>query len=141
MRVDFYLLGENKVLSQVVFALINKGHQASWRIGIHLNDTELADELSNKLWTQIPNSFMPNQIIKTSRCQSSEEAIMLFNHAPDDINTLDYFINCTGQNTTYNKPDGRLADIVQFDEESKVAGRRRYSDYKQQQCELNHHKI
>lgn len=141
MRVDFYLLGENKTPAQVVFALVNKGFQAGWRIGIHIDDSDFINTIDENLWTQDHNSFIPHKIIKTTRCQSSEEAVMLFHQAPDDINTLDYFINYTATTTSYHNPNGRIADIVQFEETAKTAGRERYMYYKQQDCELNHHNI
>lgn len=141
MRVDFYMVGEHKTPENIITILANKAYQAGWRIGIHSHDASLLNILDQQLWQQPANSFMPHTVIKSSRCQSCEEPIMLFNQAPDDIDSLDYYINFTHKLSDYKNENGRLADIILFNESSRVAGRERYTHYKQQECELNYHEL
>ncbi len=145
MRVDFYSLSQNKTLEQVVLHLVNKASEQSWRIGIFTKDKKQTDELQTALWSLSPNSFFAHEVISSSRCESSQAAIMLFTQEPDDIATLDYFINISNVMPKYNSENGRLAEVIAADEESLKLGRERYTQFKSltesNAITLNHHKI
>lgn len=140
MRVDYYLLQGQKPSAEVIVALIQKALNKQWRVGLHV-DKQQIDQMSMALWQTIPNSFFAHEVISASRCQTSVAPIMLFYSPPDDINTLDYYINFSQTTAPYQNEQGRIADIIANDETHIQAGRQRYTQQKQTDNELHFHKI
>lgn len=140
MRADFYLLLGQKSSADVIIALIQKALNKQWRVGLHVDKNHL-DELSMALWQTIPNSFLAHEVISASRCQTCIAPIMLFYSPPDDIDTLDYYINFSQTSVPYQNEQGRYADIIANDEAFIQAGRQRYAEQKQTNNELHFHEI
>lgn len=138
MRVDFYLLQGQKTSAEVITSLVQKAQHKKWRIGIYL-DKDAIPLISDALWQSHPESFFAHDIISTTRCQSSVAPIVLFYSPPDDVNTLDYYINVSQSDSQYHNPQGRIADIV-FNA-AKDAGRARYVAFKQSASTLHFHEI
>lgn len=138
MRVDFYLLQGQKTSAEVITALVQKAQHENWRMGIYL-DKEAITPVSDALWQSRPESFFAHDIISTTRCQSSAAPIVLFYSPPDDVNTLDYYINVSQRDSQYHNAQGRLADIVFHS--AKDAGRARYAAFKQSASALHFHEI
>jgi DNA polymerase-3 subunit chi len=138
-RVDFYILAQAAPQSRLMFAcrLAEKAWRLENTVHILTGDDRSAREMDELLWTFRDGSFVPHERVGTGDAQS-----------PVTIGTPD--IACAGKDLLINLADDiplaidafqRIAELVTSDEETRLAGRRRFAEYRELGHELATHKI
>lgn len=138
-RVDFYVLRQGGEENRWRFAcrLADKAYKLDNSIHILAPDQTVAERLDELLWTWHDGSFVPHELVPASsgapvtigqlfvtRDVAADLLINLCDAVPD---TIDAF--------------PRVAEIVTSDEQTRRAGRARYSGYRDRGHTVETHKL
>jgi DNA polymerase-3 subunit chi len=136
-RVDFYLLTTNTSLP-FACRLIDKAYQQSESAYVYTSSIQESQQLDELLWTFSDISFIPHSMITTEN--SSVIPFLIGNTTPPAI-CQNLLINLTNELPDFFKQFKRVIEIVPATEEKKSLARKRFAEYRQQNCELNTHQI
>ena len=134
-RVDFYfnVIDKPKKIIELTQLAVNKQR----RVMVYAVDETQAKDLSDKLWSDVPTSFIPHIMVGTHKAETA-----LINFAPILILTAfgngqalhlhedDVLINLQAQHPNFFSRFRLLIELVGSDEVDKVAARNRYKFYR-----------
>jgi DNA polymerase-3 subunit chi len=138
-RIDFYILEQAGPKARLVFAcrLAEKAWRLDNTVHVLAEDDRTARELDELLWTFRDGSFVPHERIGAGEPESPVTigtpgtlpggGDLLINLSTDVPPAIDAFT--------------RIAELVTSDDDMRVAGRRRYSEYRKQGHELATHNV
>ena len=138
-RIDFYILEQAGPKARLVFAcrLAEKAWRLDNTVHVLAEDDRTARELDELLWTFRDGSFVPHERIGAGEPESpvtigtpgttSGGGDLLINLSTDVPPEIDAFT--------------RIAELVTSDDDIRVAGRRRFSEYRKQGHELATHNV
>lgn len=153
-QVDFYLISSSVKQARYKLACRLAGKlqkiEKSLLLVTHSSDeTKLLDEL---MWAYSDTSFVAHEIVgeKSSDGEAAIEAAsactvhiaqqQLVNKSILERN-YDVLVNLCDDVPAFNHHFDRIAEIIDADENSKVAGRSRYSHYKTEGFDLQTHNV
>ncbi|MBL4743613.1 MAG: DNA polymerase III subunit chi [Cycloclasticus sp.] len=138
-RIDFYVLPDDSVEQQHIYAcrLAQKASKQGLRVYIHTESEVQSKQLDDLLWSFSPSSFVPH----TMSADEVANNPVYINHSGDPIDIHDVLINVSTQTPECFARFERLAELVNQNEQIKVAGRERFKFYKSRGYPLNTHKI
>lgn len=139
--IIFYVLPSLSDQERCLFAckLIEK----AWRNGVFpyvLTGTEeQSRQLDDMLWTFRPGSFIPHQIYN-GEPPAFENVILISSFQPPE-GWRKTIVNLSSQCPEDFMAAGRILEILDNNEETKVSGRNRYRQYQQAGLEIVTHKM
>ncbi len=138
-RIDFYLLADTSNEQRYIFAcrLAQKASKQGHRVYIHTESAEQSQTLDDLLWSFSPTSFVPHTAV-ANECKNNPVYI---NHSGDPLDIHDVVINLSSQTPDCFARFERLAELVNQDNDIKVAGRERFKFYKSRGYPLHTHKM
>jgi DNA polymerase-3 subunit chi len=138
-RVDFYILAEAVPQSRLMFAcrLAEKAWRLDNTVHILAGDEQAARDLDELLWTFRDGSFVPHERI----CAGDAVSPVTIGTPHQDCAGKDLLINLADDMPRAIDAFPRIAELVTSDEETRVAGRRRFAEYREQGHELATHKV
>jgi len=130
-RIDFYFNVTNKqgLLSDLVTSALVKHRQVT----IYEEDADKAKKLSNKLWYNSPESFLPNMLPID---QLAIHTPVVVNWHENQIYQDDMLINLTTKEPVFFSRFTQLVEIVTDDEQDKKLARTRYKFYRDRGYEI-----
>lgn len=137
-KVDFYLLAENSITDGRLFIcrLIEKIYKQQLKCYIYVASKETLQLIDDSLWTFKDVSFVPHHIVGAMQ---DDSAVVVGDVVPDK--EYDVLVNLTNKAPDFYQNFSRVVEIVPDADDLKAAGRDKYKVYKQNQCELDTHKI
>lgn len=139
MQVDFYLLQTTGNREHFACRLVEKAFLQKQSIHLHTTGMEHSALLDELLWTFKDGSFLPHEIL-VQPAPNSYPPITLSHQLTPPENTL-ILLNLAAQTPDFYRNFTRIIEIINQDETIKQQGRARFSFYKQQGCQLQHHEI
>lgn len=138
MRVDFYILAENKPQARYPYAcrIIDKAHQQGHRIHVHTDSALEAHLIDDLLWTFRDDSFIPHQITS-----ADSDIAVTIDHQDSEVNNKEILINLAKTIPAFIPKFQRIIEIVPEDVELKTICREHYRYYQQQGNDIKTHKI
>ncbi len=146
--INFYV-GKQQGLDvrlRIACILAKKAHQHKLQVHIHTDSQATSQKLDTLLWAQDEHSFLPHSII--SAAQINDEAPSLhqldtitLSHEYEPMTNCDYLINLSDQLPTFFSRFKKLAEIIDQNEESLTAGRKRYAFYRDRGYTLEYHQL
>ncbi len=138
-RVDFYVLETAGLTGRLNFVcrLAEKAYGTLEKIYAHTDSQATAGQLDQLLWTFRQGSFIPHELLQ-GKAPRAPVSIGTEQHA---LESGELLINLTGQVPAFAKQFTRIAEIIDKDEQVKVAGRQRYAHYKDMGIEPVTHNI
>ncbi len=141
-RVDFYVLKSAAAKQRWAFAcrLAEKAYLRDLRIVI-ANDT-LADAqaLDDLLWTFNERSFIPHKVCLAGDAVDPATPIHL-TLEPAAMPGADLLLNLSGRLPANLERYGRIAEIIDADEERRRLGRERFKSYRDLKLPLETHQL
>jgi DNA polymerase-3 subunit chi len=141
-RVDFYVLKSATAQQRRAFAcrLTEKAYLLDCRVLI-LNDS-LADAqaLDDLLWTFNERSFVPHAVSVDARPADPGTPVHLVLEL-DAAPAADLLVNLSGRLPAHLERFGRVAEIVDADEERRRLGRERFKSYRDLKLPLETHQL
>jgi DNA polymerase-3 subunit chi len=141
-RVDFYILKSAAAKQRWTFAcrLTEKAYLRDMRVVI-VNDT-LADAqaLDDLLWTFNERSFIPHKICLDEQSLDPATKVHL-TVEPAAMADGDLLVNLTARLPTRFERYGRIAEIIDADEERRRLGRERFKSYRELKVALETHQL
>jgi len=140
MKVDFFILNEATQQQALLFACqcIEKARAENEHVFIHTNSKEEAERLDNLLWTFKEDSFLAHSIHDPEDMDPPPIQIG-YQHAPQQgTQTL---VNLSRALPDFHTRFSRIIEIVFSEPQHQQAARERYRHYREQQYELNTHKL
>jgi len=144
-RVDFYILANSSPQARELFVcrFAEKMYKLGHSTYIHTNDVQHSQALDRLLWTFNENSFIPHAL--EGDTPDPEAAILIGHQAQLSDPTLAHhrqiLINLAQDVPLFFSSFERVAEIIDDDENNKVAGRQRFRFYRDRGYELNNHNI
>ena len=138
-RVDFYVLQGHDPHARRVMAckLIEKAYRQGHRLYLKTDTPEGTRQLDDLLWTFRQGSFVPHELAETS----DGEAPVLIGHGPPPEAMRDVLVNLGSQVPGGFEAFERVAELVNQEEETRLAGRERYKVYQKAGCTLQTHQL
>lgn len=128
-RVDFYILAASEPASRLEFAcrLTEKAYGLNNRVYTHVSSQAEAKKLDEMLWTFKQGSFIPHQ----SLFDSDDERTPVSIGTPEQWkNEGELLINLSETAPEFATNYARVAEIVDGQEASRQAGRKRFKQYR-----------
>jgi DNA polymerase-3 subunit chi len=139
-RVDFYILAASEPASRLQFAckLTEKAYGLNNRIYAHVSSQAEAKKLDEMLWTFKQGSFIPHQSLNDSDDERTPVSI----GTPEQWeNEGELLINLSEAAPEFATNYTRVAEIVDGQEASRQAGRKRFRQYREMGLEPVTHQI
>lgn len=140
-RIDFYVLQGHKSNLRGIFScrLIEKIYKAGHRILLHVEDEQQAIMMDDLLWTWRQGSFIPHEHHQAGK---SAESPIVINHHPElETDIQDVLINLAPEVPLFFSQFGRVAEIIDQNEQTRQSGRKRYRFYQERGYPLESHDI
>lgn len=138
-RVDFYVLSSPGTNGRLYFAcrLAEKAYGELDAIYAHAETAAMADQLDEMLWTFRQGSFVPHE-----RLAGQEPRAPVCIGTPEEARESgQLLINLTGEVPAFAEQFTRIAEIVDTDEGSRTASRKRFRRYREMGIEPVTHNI
>ena len=138
-RVDFYVLpGHDPHVRRVTACkLIEKAYRQGHRLFLKTDTPEETRQLDDLLWTFRQGSFVPHEV----QGPDNAEAPVIIGHDPPTAGQCAVLVNLG-----HGVPAGfdvfeRVAELVDQEESTRLAGRERYKIYQQAGCVMQKHQL
>jgi DNA polymerase III subunit chi len=140
-RVDFYVLKSSAVRQRLTFAcrLAEKAYQHDLKVVLLQNDAENARALDELLWTFNERSFVPHELCVDGKIDPATPVHVAFDSATMD--GVDLLINLTDRLPPAWERHGRVAEIIDSDDERRRLGRERFKAYRDLKVTLETHQL
>ncbi|MGI9234493.1 MAG: DNA polymerase III subunit chi [Woeseiaceae bacterium] len=140
-RVDFYVLQRADERSRHTLAckLAEKAYRLENTIYIHAKNQTDAARLDELLWTFRDGSFVPHALGGIKDDTSASPVII--GCTPDNVASRDLLINLCDEIPTFVESFPRVAELVTSDEQCRLLGRKRFSEYRDKGHSLQTHKL
>ncbi len=139
-RVDFYILAASEPASRLQFVcrLTEKAYGLNNRVYAHVSSPAEAKKLDEMLWTFKQGSFIPHQSLSDSDDKRTPVSI----GTPEQWeNEGELLINLSEAAPEFATNYTRVAEIVDGQESSRQAGRKRFRQYREMGLEPVTHQI
>ena len=139
-RVDFYILKSTAAAERWAFAcrLTEKAYLRDMSIVIVSDSAAEARGLDDLLWTFNDRSFIPHKACLDGDSPDPAAKIHL-TLDPETIPTADLLVNLTSRLPARWELYGRIAEIIDADEERRRLGRERFKSYRELKVPLETH--
>jgi len=140
LRVDFYIIADADASARLRFAcrLTDKAFSLKNRVHAHVENAAAARELDELLWTFRQGSFIPHRVLGSS---ADEPAPVTIGYGEQYEAGGDLLINLCGEIPTFFDEFGRVAEVVDADEDQRRLGRERFGFYRDNGYSPNTHKL
>jgi DNA polymerase-3 subunit chi len=141
-RVDFYILKSAGPRQRWAFAcrLIEKAYLRDLSVVV-VNDTVAdAQALDDLLWTFSERSFIPHKLSLDEHSLDSAAKVHL-TAVPTTLPPADLLVNLTAGLPAQWERNGRIAEIIDADEERRRLGRERFKSYRDLKVALETHQL
>jgi DNA polymerase III subunit chi len=124
-RINFYFNVTNKpqLISDLVASALSKHRQVT----IFEDDEIKAKQVSDDLWHNKPESFLPNSLVNHALAENTP--VVVYWHENQLIQD-DMLINLTANEPQFFSRFTQLVEIVGLEEQDKVRARARYKFYR-----------
>ncbi|MFT5572455.1 MAG: DNA polymerase-3 subunit chi [Cryomorphaceae bacterium] len=143
-QVDFYLIGNQVADAKYKLAsrLANK-LQSMDQTALLVTDTmDDCSALDRVMWSFSDASFLAHELINDSDDSSNFVIAQLDSVSAQVLEKkYDVLVNLSTQAPDFSQQFGRIAEVVEHDEEAKTAARKRYKSYQSEGFELKMHQI
>jgi DNA polymerase-3 subunit chi len=140
-ELSFYILRSESLHDRYFFAcrLIEKAYQNGQFCYVLMDSLAEAKTLDDMLWTFRVGSFIPHQILTNAPPDIVSQVLIGIENAPPAWRNI--IFNLSKQLPINWESSTRILEILDNSESTKIAGRARYSAYKQAGATITTHKI
>ena len=130
-RIDFYFNVTNKqqLISDLVASALSKHRQVT----IFEEDEHKARQVSDDLWHDKPESFLPNSLV--NQILAVNTPVVVYWHK-NQLFQDDMLINLTANQPQFFSRFTQLVEIVSVEEQDKMLARARYKFYRDRGYEI-----
>ena len=136
---------------RIACILAKKARQHDLQVHIHTDSRATSQKLDTLLWVHDEQSFLSHSIINASASSASsasneaqgahELETITLSHEYEPITRCDYLINLSDQLPNFFSRFKKMAEIIDQNEESLTAGRKRYAFYRDRGYTLEYHQL
>jgi len=141
-RVDFYVLNSATAKQRRDFAcrLTEKAYLRDCRVLILTENLADAQALDDLLWTFNERSFVPHAVCADARPEDPGTPVHLV-LGLDAAPAADLLVNLSDHLPAHLERFGRIAEIIDADEERRRLGRERFKSYRDLKLPLETHQL
>lgn len=148
-QVDFYLISNrvNDAKFKLASRLANKLQRLEQSALVITDNADASSQLDRVMWTFSDTSFLAHDHFATSDNKSAGKRASVQIGEHDNVNpqvlesAQDVLINLSSAIPLFNHHFSRIAEIVEHDETSKAAARKRFKSYQTEGFEIKTHPI
>jgi len=140
-KVDFYILPEKtrEGVYGFICRLLDKAYQQKNTVYVHMSTESDAKAFSDLLWTFRDEAFIPHNLV-TETAVIQPPIIIGFDDK-DPAKQHDILFNITAEIPKFYNQFKRVIEIVQNDAQAKDICRKKFRQYKDENCELTTHDL
>lgn len=140
-ELSFYILQSESLHDRYFFAcrLIEKAYQNGQFCYVLMDSLAEAQTLDDMLWTFRVGSFIPHQVLTQAPPDIVSQVLIGIENAPPAWRNI--IFNLSKQLPINWESSTRILEILDNSESTKIAGRARYSAYKQAGATITTHKL
>jgi DNA polymerase-3 subunit chi len=140
-EVTFYILKSESLYDRYIFAcrLIEKAYKSGKFCYVLLDSFEQCQRLDDMLWTFRAGSFIPHQLFNGVEPEITTQALIGTLDAPPDWQNVVFNLSSKMPQNWQNA--GRVLEILDNNETTKVPARQRFTAYKKAGANVAHHNI
>lgn len=132
-KIRFYTDVANQVA--LVQHLVEQALSRQRQVTIYVPDRECALQLSEGLWQQSADRFFPNALADAEHVLLTPVQLAW---QPEQIRQDDLLFNCQATLPKFFSRFRHLFELIGTDEQEKVAGRQRWTFYRERGYEIQH---
>lgn len=132
-KIRFYTDVANQVA--LVQHLVEQALSRQRQVTIYVPDRERALQLSEGLWQQSADCFFPNALADAEHVLLTPVQLAW---QPEQIRQDDLLFNCQATLPKFFSRFRHLFELIGTDEQEKVAGRQRWTFYRERGYEIQH---
>jgi len=139
-RISFYVLKGQLEHERQVFAcrLAEKAYKLGKHVYIHTENAQQSETMNQTLWSFRADSFVPHQL---NDGQDADDCPVLIGHDVKPPRLMDLLINLDATQPLFFSQFERMAELINDDEDIKLAGRERFQFYRQRGYDLETFRI
>lgn len=140
-RIDFYVLSGHTLDKRLEFCckLIEKAYKNRLSICVYHSNLSVLEQLDEMLWAFKSESFIPHKISNSSEHEQSKMVYLTDQSPPEQIS--DYLINLDNKIPSFFSHFKRLSEIVSQDQETTLATREHFKQYRSKGYPLTTHDL
>lgn len=138
-RVDFYISNKESTPFRLACRIAEKAYRNQATVYIHTHSAEQCAAMDKMLWTFREESFVPHIMLSETSAYDSDTPIHIGCDETLPDTTPDVLINLAEEVPLFFSKFARMAEIICKD--NKVAGRARYTFYKDRGYPLQTHQL
>lgn len=141
-RIDFYVLSSSTLAKRLEFCckLIEKAYKNRLSVCVYHSNISVLESLDEMLWAFKSESFIPHKIANsTSNTDNSLTVYLSDQTPPEKVN--DYLINLDNDIPNFFSHFERLSEIVTQDQETTLATREHFKQYRSKGYPLTTHDL
>ncbi|AKR42314.1 DNA polymerase III subunit chi [Methylophilus sp. TWE2] len=115
--------------------LVSQALSRQRQVTIYVPDRERALQLSEGLWLQFADSFFPNALADAEHAALAQVQLAW---QPEQIRQDDLLFNCQATLPKFFSRFRHLFELIGTEEQEKVAGRQRWTFYRERGYEIQH---
>jgi DNA polymerase III subunit chi len=141
-RVDFYILKSAAAKQRWAFAcrLVEKAYLRDLRVVVASDTAADAKALDELLWTFNDRSFVPHKLCADERSLDPQTPVQV-SALPLTVVSGDLLVNLSSQLPEHWERYGRVAEIIDADEQCRRLGRERFKSYRDLKVPLETHQL
>ena len=138
-QIDFYILEDTSLAARSLLTcrLTEKAWKQGHRVYINTASTRQLNELDDLLWTFRAGSFIPHAVYT----EADPEQPIGLGHDIEPAGHDDVLVNLSRDVPAWFSRFDRVAELVEADEQARIAARERYRYYQDRGYTLNTHKL
>lgn len=141
MRVDFYILQGEASRELMACKLCDKAWQQNMPVFVLAQSAAHAQQIDDLLWTFNDGGFLPHQLADRETVRIEDRPIMLIGWGSLPSEEYPVLVNLSDTVPSGYTQFKRVAEIVNQNESVKQSGRKRFLQYRNDNCDLHHHEL
>ncbi len=139
-KVDFYLINESSYETSFGFVcrLLDKAYQQKNYVYVQVNNEDEAKTLDDLLWTFRDDAFIPHHLATQT---STIKPFIIIGFGQEPTKPHDILLNLTKDILPFYNKFKRVIEIVPNENKSKEICRKKFRQYKTDNCELTTHDL
>lgn len=142
MRVDFYILQGEASREMMACRLCEKAWQQGLPVFVLAQSAGHARQVDDLLWTFNDGGFLPHQLVDEKPVIIDDKPVTTIGwQTPPAGTTHPVLINLSETIPEGYTQFDRIAEIVNQEDSVKLAGRKRFAQYRSDNCDLHYHEL
>jgi DNA polymerase-3 subunit chi len=140
-RVDFFVLSGTEERARFKFGcrIAERAYLAGERVFVWLDEPQALERFDELLWTFADRSFVPHELFADA--SQWQDTLVLLGCSAQPLQSYELLVNLGSAIPPAAEHAGRIAELIDADEQRRHAGRSRFRQYRERGVALETHTV